>query len=57
MSVVRWAARRGGAKGSWLERMLARKPKMLVAIALADRMARALWAMATRGEEFRAVAA
>ena len=57
MSVVQWAARRGGAEGSWLERMLTRKPKMLVAIALANRMARALWAMVTRGEEFRAVAA
>jgi hypothetical protein len=56
MSVVRVAARRGAAPGSWLERMLARKPKLLVAIALANRMARALWAMATRGEEFRAPA-
>jgi transposase len=56
MSVICVAARRGAAPGSWLERMLARKPKMLVAIALANRMARALWAMATRGEEFRAPA-
>jgi len=56
MSVICVAARRGAAPGSWLDRMLARKPKMLVAIALANRMARALWAMATRGEEFRAPA-
>ena len=53
MAVVQWAARRGAADGSWLARMLARKPKLLVATALANRMARALWAMATRGEEFR----
>jgi transposase len=37
MSVVRWAARRGAPAGSWLARMLARKPRMLVAIALANR--------------------
>lgn len=29
--------------GSWLARMLAKKPKLLVAIALANRMARLLW--------------
>ena len=39
--------------GSWLARMLAKKPKMLVAIALANRMARQLWAMMTKGEDFR----
>ncbi len=38
--------------GSWLARMLARKPKMLVAIALANRMARQLWAMMTKGGDF-----
>ena len=36
MSVIGWAARRGTTKGSWLERMLARKPRMIVAIALAN---------------------
>lgn len=39
--------------GSWLARMLAKKPKMLVAIALANRMARQLWAMMIKGEDFR----
>lgn len=39
--------------GSWLARILAKKPKMLVAIALANRMARQLWAMMTKGEDFR----
>ena len=52
MAVVQWAARRGAADGSWLAQMLARKPTMLVAIALANRMARALWAMVTRREDF-----
>ena len=57
MSVVQGAVRRGETKGSWLGRMSERKPKLLVAIALANRMARALWAMATRQEEFRPAAA
>jgi transposase len=43
--VVRWAARRGAPRGSWLERMMARKPRMLVAVALANRMARIAWAL------------
>jgi hypothetical protein len=33
--------------------MLARKPRMLVAIALANKMARAAWAMLTKGENYR----
>lgn len=45
--------RKSVREGSWLARMLARKPKMLVAIALANRMARQLWAMMTKDEDFR----
>ena len=40
-------------EGSWISRMLARKPKMLVAIALANKMARQVWAMLTKGEDFK----
>lgn len=53
MSVVRWRSRNGSQPGSWLARMLARKPKMLVAIALANKMARAVWAMLTREEDYQ----
>jgi transposase len=53
MSVVRWATRRGAPEGSWLQRMLARKPKKLAAIALANKMARSVWAMLAKGEDFR----
>lgn len=53
VAVVRWAARKGAAEGSWLARMLARKPKMLVAVALANRMARTAWAMLRNGEDYR----
>lgn len=53
MSVVHWRGRDGGKPGSWLSRMLARKPRMLVAIALANKMARMVWAMLTRNEDYR----
>ena len=39
---------------SWLGRMLMRKPKMLAGIALANKMARQIWAMLTKGEDYRA---
>jgi transposase len=57
MTIVRWACRKGTATGSWLHRMLARKPRMLAAIALANKMARAIWAMLARGEDYRVPAA
>ena len=57
MAIVRWACRKGGPEGSWLHRMLARKPRMLLAIALANKMARAIWAMLTKGEDYRVPAA
>ena len=53
MSRLSRLGRKSIPKGSWLERMLARKPKMLVAIALANKMARALWAMQTKKENYR----
>lgn len=53
MSVVHWRGREGGRPGSWLCRMLARKPRMLVAIALANKMARMVWAMLARNEDYR----
>ena len=58
MAVVRWAVRKGPPEGSWLARMLAeKKDRLLVAIALANRMARGLWAMLTKGEDYRDPAA
>ena len=53
MTVVGWAVRRGAPPGSWLARMLARKPRMLVAVALANRMARIAWALMTNREVYR----
>jgi transposase len=37
-TVVLQASKRGAPKGSWLEQMLARKPRMLVTVALANKM-------------------
>src|SRR5690606_8669200 len=42
-SMVRQACRFGAPAGSWLERMLARKPRMLVSVALANICGRPLW--------------
>ncbi|WP_290899044.1 transposase [Hoeflea sp.] len=53
MSRLTWLGRKSIREGSWLARMLERKPKMLVAIALANKMARAIWAMLTRNEDYR----
>jgi len=38
---------------SWIGRMLTRKAKMLVGIALANKMARQIWAMLTKKEDYR----
>jgi len=57
MAVVRWAVRKGAAEGSWLARMLQRKPRMLVAVALANKMARICWALMAKGGIYRDPAA
>jgi len=49
MAVVRWAARKGAQEGSWLARMIDRKPKMLIAVALANKMGRIIWALMAHG--------
>jgi transposase len=53
MSRLNWLGQRSIIEGSWLSRMLARKPKMLVAIALANKMARQMWAMMMKNEDYR----
>ena len=55
-SVVRQASRKGAPEGSWLEGMLVRKPRMLVSVALANKMARMVWALLVRQEDYRAPA-
>ena len=53
MSVVKVAVHKGAPDGSWLQRMLERKPRMVVAVALANKMARRLWAMLVKNEDYR----
>ncbi|MDA9391249.1 transposase, partial [Bradyrhizobium sp. CCBAU 45394] len=56
-AAVRWAMRKGSTADSWLARMLALKPPMLVIVALANKMARIVWALMARGGTYRAPAA
>jgi transposase len=53
-AVVLQASKRGAPAGSWLEGMLARKPRMLVTVALANKMARTVWALLVKREDYRA---
>lgn len=53
MSRLNWMGRKSVHQESWLAQMLARKPRMLVAVALANKMARAIWAMLTKKEDYR----
>jgi transposase len=53
-AVIRFATRPGNKPANeWLLKLLARKPRKLVAVALANKMARTVWAMMTSGEVYR----
>jgi transposase len=56
-AVIRQACLRGAPEGSWLARMLPRKPKMLVTVALANKMARIVWALLVKGGVYKIPAA
>jgi transposase len=53
-SVLRVARRRKGALADWINALRVRKPERLVAVALANKLARICWALMTTGESFRA---
>ncbi len=53
MSRLNWRGRKSIPEGSWLAGMMARKPRLLVAIALANKMARQIWAMLTKNEDYK----
>jgi transposase len=53
-AVARWVARNGTPAGSWMARMVACKPPMLVRVALANKMARIVWALMVRGGVYQA---
>ena len=53
-AVIRFATRPGNKQANeWLLKLLARKPRKLVAVALANKMARTVWAMMRDGEVYR----
>lgn len=47
-SCLNWFGRKSIPERFWLARMMTRKPKMLVVIALTNKMARMIWAMLTK---------
>ena len=53
-ALVRQTTRREPPTGSWLARMLARKPRMLMITALANKMARTVWALLAHNDVYRA---
>jgi transposase len=55
-SAARVAARDRARASPWLTGMLARKPRMLVTVALANKMARIVWALMAHGGFYRAPA-
>lgn len=52
IAVIR--SKRAQAIGSWLARLIERRPAKVVAIAVANKSARIIWAMLRRGEAYRA---
>jgi transposase len=56
--VIKAAIRFGDQRTTqWLRTLLARKPRKLAAVALANKMARIAWAMMVSGESYRRPAA
>lgn len=53
ISVIRWAVRKGGSANRWLATLVMRKPKMVAAVALANKMARMIWALTTKEQGYR----
>lgn len=50
---IRWAKAKGIQARSWLDRLLMRKPAKMAAVALANKMARIIWALISRKETYR----
>ncbi|MDE2487111.1 MAG: IS110 family transposase [Alphaproteobacteria bacterium] len=55
-AVIKQALLKGAPPGSWLAQIIARKPRMLAAVALANKTARVVWALLANGGTYRAPA-
>jgi transposase len=53
MAVIRHANPGSKTASPWLLKLLERRPRKLAAVALANKMARILWAMMTNGTTYR----
>ncbi len=56
-TVVRYPKARSRVDGPWIEALLERRRPMVVAVAVANKLARIIWAMLTTGEFFRSATA
>ena len=50
---LRWSKHRKERRSIWQESLLARRPTNVVLVAMANKTARVVWAMLSRGEAFR----
>ena len=53
LAVIRYAKIHGTKHRPWLSALLARRPTKVAAIALANKIARMVWAMMARGERYK----
>src|SRR6516164_9499612 len=53
LAVIRYAKIHGTKHRPWLTTLLARRPTKVVAIALANKIARMAWALMARGDRYR----
>ena len=53
LAVIRYARIHGSRHRPWLTALLARRPSKVAAIALANKIARMVWAMMARGERYK----
>jgi transposase len=56
-SLVRVAGGRNGSPWAWINQLLARRPFNVVVAAVANKLARTIWAMLSRGDAYRAAVA
>ena len=53
-TVLLWSKRKKETRSLWLEALLARRPTNVVLVAMANKTARVVWALLSRGETFKA---